>query len=333
VSTRGADQGVRFGEVELPRDLVSTYRKARRIEILTIVYLGSTVLLMYLVMGQSRAMRAAWIEDCLSFLPPLAFLVAGSIRRRQPDVVYPFGYHRAVSVAYVVAAVALLGMGSYIVVDAVLKVVAAERPPLGTVIVAGEQFWLGWLMLPVLLYSAIGPVLLGRAKLPLAAALHDKVLFADADMNKADWMTAVAAMVGVVGIGVGLWWLDGAAALVIGASVLHDGMRNTRAALGDLMDSRLSPFDSPGRPHPLVEQSHQALLALAWVDDAQVRLRELGHVVQAEAFVVPRAGEEPTVARLQDAAHALRHLSWKLHDVVVTATAELPVGNVDLPRH
>ena len=61
---------------------------------------------------------------------------------------------------------------------------------------------------------------LGRAKMKLAQKLHDKVLYADADMNKADWMTAVAAMVGVAGIGIGLWWADSVAALVISASIL-----------------------------------------------------------------------------------------------------------------
>lgn len=36
--------------------------------------------------------------------------------------------------------------------------------------------------------------------------MHDKVLHADAKMNKADWMTAAAALVGVLGIGLGWWW-------------------------------------------------------------------------------------------------------------------------------
>ena len=41
------------------------------------------------------------------------------------------------------------------------------------------------------------------------------MLYADAKMNKADWLTATAAMVGVVGIGVGLWWVDAVAAIAI----------------------------------------------------------------------------------------------------------------------
>jgi divalent metal cation (Fe/Co/Zn/Cd) transporter len=62
---------------------------------------------------------------------------------------------------------------------------------------------LGWLMLPALAWSGLPAVFLGRAKISLAEELHNKVLYADAKMNKADWLTASAAMVGVVGIGSG----------------------------------------------------------------------------------------------------------------------------------
>ena len=47
-------------------------------------------------------------------------------------------------------------------------------------------------------------ILLGRAKLKIAREIHDKVLFADAEMNRADWLTAGAAILGVLGIGAGL---------------------------------------------------------------------------------------------------------------------------------
>jgi hypothetical protein len=42
--------------------------------------------------------------------------------------------------------------------------------------------WLGWLMIAALAWSAIPSVVLGRAKLPLAA----EVLYADAKMNRAN---------------------------------------------------------------------------------------------------------------------------------------------------
>jgi divalent metal cation (Fe/Co/Zn/Cd) transporter len=51
-------------------------------------------------------------------------------------------------------------------------------------------------MILALAWSAIPSVFLGRAKLPLAAQLDGKVLYTDAKMNKANWLTAGAAIVG-----------------------------------------------------------------------------------------------------------------------------------------
>jgi hypothetical protein len=88
-----------------------------------------------------------------------------------------------------------------------------------------------------------------RIKIKLADALHDKVLHADAQMNKADWMTACAAMVGVVGVGFGVWWLDAVAAIAIGTDIFHDGAKYTSAAMRDLLDGRPRRYDETGE-HP-----------------------------------------------------------------------------------
>lgn len=145
-------------------------------------------------------------------------------------------------------------------------------------------------------------MLLGRAKLG-PRDLHDKVLFADADMNKADWQTAAAGIVGVIGIVVGLWWLDGVAAILIGASITRDGWKNLRTALSDLMDSPASVFDDRTKIHPAVAGIRDAALAEPVVRDVQVRVREEGHVFHAEVFVVPTAGGtlglEETLKRLE----------------------------------
>ena len=64
---------------------------------------------------------------------------------------------------------------------------------------------------------------MGRIKLRYAEQLSDKVLRADADMNKADWLTGLATAVGVLGIGLGFWWADAVAALVVSISISKDG--------------------------------------------------------------------------------------------------------------
>jgi cation diffusion facilitator family transporter len=307
---------------ELPEDLRPAHRKAVRLERLTIAYLISAVAVIYLTLGNSQAMRTAWIEDILSLLPPIAFLVATRIRRRPPSARFPWGYHRAISIAYLAASSALLLMGTLLFAEGAMKLATAEHPPIGTVVLFGEQLWLGWLMLPALAWSAVPAFFLGRAKLPLADALHDKVLYADAKMNKADWLTASAAAVGVIGIGLGLWWADALAAMLISADIAHDGWRNLRAALSDLMDQAASTYDGE-QPHPVIARMEAALRECDWVREARVRVREEGHVFHAEAFVAPEGGEA-SAAQLDDARERLEALDWKLHDVVVAPAAQLP---------
>jgi cation diffusion facilitator family transporter len=312
-------------EFELPEDLHNQQRKAVRLEWITIAYMLTAIAFLAVTLGQSQAMKAAWIEDLLSLLPPAAFLIASRIRKRDADAKFPWGLHRSVSIAYVFAALALLAMGLFVFLDSAFKLVKAEHPPIGVIQLFGEEIWLGWVMIAALVYSGIPPVILGRMKQKLADDLHDKVLYADAEMNRADWMTVAAAIVGVLGIGIGLWWADAVAAIVISADIVHDGVKNVRAATHDLMDARPRRHDSR-EYHPIVEQMERELSKFDWIEQGAVRLREEGHVFTGEVLVVPRDGERLSVDQLEGLAEHLLELEWKVYDIVV-----VPVKEIDIP--
>jgi cation diffusion facilitator family transporter len=309
------------GGSELPPELERVHRKAIRLEWFSIAYLLTAIAAIYFTLGSSQAMKGAWIEDMLSLAPPIAFLVAARIRYKRPDAEHPFGYHRAVEVAFMMAALALFALGGFLVVDSVLKLISGEHPPVGMVELFDWQVWLGWLMIAALLYSAIPVMILGRIKVKLAAQLHDKVLYADAQMNRADWMTALAALVGVVGIGFGLWWADAVAAIVIGLDIVHDGAKYTRAAAKDVLDGRPRRYDEKG-VHPLVGQVRETVAGLDWVEEAAVRTRELGHVFSVEVLAVPR-DEHDLLDRVEEAVERLVALDWKMQDVVVAVVRDL----------
>jgi divalent metal cation (Fe/Co/Zn/Cd) transporter len=306
---------------ELPPDLQPVHRRAVRLEWISIVYTVTAVVAIFFTLGSSQAMKGAWLEDVLSLAPPIAFLVAARVRYKRPNRDFPYGYHRAVEVAYLVAALALLSMGIFLIVDSALKLVDGDHPPIGMVELFDWQVWLGWLMIAALVYSVIPPVILGRLKKDLAAELHDKVLFADAKMNKANWMTGTAAIIGVVGIGFGLWWMDATAAIVIGLDITHDGLTYTAAAVKDILDGRPRRDDEKG-VHPLVEQVRETVAELDWIREAAVRMRELGHLLSVEVLAVPR-DDADLLDRVEDAVERIQALDWKLQDVVVAVVHEL----------
>ena len=76
---------------ELPPHKQRLHRKAVRLEWMTIAYLLSATFFLFLTIGSSQAGKAALVEDLLSLTPPLAFLIAARIRRRNPDERHPGG--------------------------------------------------------------------------------------------------------------------------------------------------------------------------------------------------------------------------------------------------
>lgn len=68
----------------LPEEQKQALRKAVRWQLITIGYTICTIAVVALVMGNSQAMKTAWVEDMLSLLPQLAFLASILVVRRKP---------------------------------------------------------------------------------------------------------------------------------------------------------------------------------------------------------------------------------------------------------
>ncbi|HBL45038.1 cation diffusion facilitator family transporter [Gimesia sp.] len=310
---------------EFPPEQDEALHRARRLEWITIIYLISVSVVMYLVLGSSQAMKTAWIDDLLSLIAPIVFLTATRIAIWEPNERFPYGYHRIVSIAFLCAALALSVMGGWLLTNALIHLFKAEHPTIGGIHLFGHTFWLGWLMIPALVYSAVPAMFLGRAKLPLARKMHDKVLFADANMNKADWLTALAALIGVVGIGLGYWWADAVASALISLDILHDGIRHLREVVCDLMQEAPRTVER-SKLDPLPDRVAAYLRSLPWVEDVQVRMREEGHVYFGEAFIVPREASV-TPEQLYQATRGCTNLNWRVHDFVLVPVPSLDVEN------
>jgi divalent metal cation (Fe/Co/Zn/Cd) transporter len=318
---------------ELPPEQERAMRKAIRLEWFTIGYMITALVAVYFALGSSQAMKAAWLEDMLSLVPPAAFLIATRWRDRRPTEQMEWGYHRAISVAYLAGAIAIVALGLFVLFDSSHKLIRAEHPAIGLVELWDWHFWQGYLMLAVLLYTGIPPVILGLMKKPLAEKLHDKVLYADAEMQRADWMTAGAAGIGVIGIGFGVWWMDSVAAIVIGLDVVRDGARYTGRAVLNLMDARPRTHDE-AKPHPLKLQVEQELTEMDWIREAVVRMRELGQVFEVDVIAIP-VSDDALPDRVEETIVRLRELDWKVHDVSVTVVRtleEVPEGESRISR-
>ena len=215
-------------------------------------------------MGASQAMKAMWVEDLVSLIPSSAFLVGAHYRRKAPDDEFPYGYRRAVLVAYLAGSVALFGFGLWILGDSVYKLVTAEHPTIQTVSLFGHRVWLGWLMIAALVYSVIPPFVLGRMKQGLAVELCDKALYTDSKINKGDWLAGLAGVAGIIGIAYGYWWADSVAAGFISVEIVKDGFNGLRNSVAQLMNKRPTRVPSKEKD-PVVDRVEAALRELGWV--------------------------------------------------------------------
>lgn len=308
-------------ETTLPRDIKATLRRAKKLEAVTIAYLFTAIVAVGLAMGSSQAMKTAWLDDLFSLVPPIAFLVSRRIAKKPATRKHPYGFSGAASIAYLASSLALVGMGLFLAIDAVIKLIEAEHATIASAKVFGHLTWAGWPMIAAALWSGIPAYFLGREKKRLARKLHDHGLLADAEIAEADWMTAAAAIGGVLGIGIGLWWADSAAALFIAADILWDGAKSTRRAVNDLMDR--IPIDFDGGDDPLLARMEAEVDRLSWVKERDVRLRAEGHFVVGEVFVVP-ARRDDVLNDAHRTRERLRALDWRLLDVVVAPVPKLP---------
>lgn len=291
--------------------------KAVRLEWATIAGMATVLAVMTWAAGGSEAFRTALIEDWLSLVPAIVFLIAVRWERRPADGAFPYGYHRVNSLAFLIAAVALTGVGGFLLYESLTTLIVQDHPTLAPRRVLGEDVWSGWVMIGALVYSVIPPMILGHIKQPIAKRLHDKVLHTDALMQKADWMTGLAGVLGIFGIAYGLWWADAAAAAFISIDIVRDGLRTLRMATAELVDGVPRALDSDDiAPDAAAVRDHlQALYP-----DARVSLRETGRYIRGTVEGVdPALASQPDpndIAGLED--------KWRLESVAFTGARRSP---------
>ena len=127
-------------------------------------------------------------------------------------------------------------------------------------------------------------------------------------------MTGMAAVGGILGIGMGWWWADAAAAIVIAVDVLHDGVKHTGAAMRDLSDEMPRTIDDAAFD-PLIGAVRARIRAFPWVAESGLRLREEGRFLTGTVHVVPKGPVD--AACVEEAERGLAALHWRVRGVSV----------------
>jgi cation diffusion facilitator family transporter len=307
---------------EYPEDLRPLRGRVTTLSWLSIVLLASAATFLFFALGQSEAMKTAWVSDVLTALPPIALLAATRVELRDRSARFPYGFTRSISVAFLATSGVLTIVGLYLLYDSLSKLLTQQRPPIGMAVMFGHHFWSGWLMIVGLAYSLTCGLVLGLLKKPVAGRLNDKALRAESTMNRDEWMSEGAAIIGVLLVGYGHWWADAAAAAFISIEIIHDGWINMRLVLGDLMDETPTRMGKK-ELEDITDKVRSRIEQMGEVASAGVRLREHGRAITGEVFIVPNDGAN-VLDLVHDVADEVNDVDWRLHDIAV-----MPVRHLD----
>lgn len=301
--------------LEFPAKLQPVYAQAIRYEWISFFYMISTSFFSFLVMSNSQTMKTIWLEDMLGIIPPLSFLIASRIVKWKANRNFPYGFHRVTTMSFFTSSLALLILGIYLLVDGVIVLLKHEHPTIPNVFFFGHSIWLGFIMIPALLWSGIPSTILGHVKLPLSRKLYDKILFTDSKMNKASWMSAFASIIGILGIGLGYWWADAGVGLLISISIIHDGYQNFKQSVFDLVDE-IPKMIGNEKTDPLIADVKALIKKEDWVQSVTTRFRDEGHVFFGDILIEPKA-DDVSLIKLHALRHKLEQYNWRLHDIVI----------------
>lgn len=274
----------------LPDELRPAMHAAIRLEYWNLFWTATIIAVMGLVLGQSQTMKTAWVEDTLGVVPPIMFLIAAHLELNgKRSRKFPFGFERVNGLGFFVAAVALTAVGLLLLYNAAIALATQEHATVGSIVLLGHNFWLGWLMIAAQIYSLVPPMLIGRKELPLAEKLNDKLLHTDALMNKANWLTGAAGLAGIIGLGLGWWWADSLAAAIISLDVISDGVKALRSSTAELIDGSPRALSSPKLSDDALELERRLREEFP---GATIRLRETGRLIRAEVHGVHPPAEK-----------------------------------------
>lgn len=177
--------------------------KGAYISILAYIFL-STLKLIIGYIGHSKGLWADGLNNTTDIVASIAVLIGLKISKRPPDKDHLYGHLRAETVASLISAFIMATVGLQVILDAIKAFIIQETEEISMLTAYAA------------LFSAIFMYGVYRYNLSLSKKANSAAMNAVAQDNRSDALVSVGALVGILGAKIGLDWLDGVAALVVG---------------------------------------------------------------------------------------------------------------------
>lgn len=253
----------------------------------SLVGLGATAALQLVVVliSGSVGLLADTIHNAADALTAVPLWIAFSLSKRPPTRSYTYGYGRAEDVAGVVIVLVILLSALVAAYESVVKL-ANPQPPTNLLWVAAASI-LGF----------IGNEAVAQFRMRVGNEIGSAALVADGQHARADGLTSLAVLLGVIGVSLGFPMADPLVGLLITLAILlilKDAAKTMWERLMDAVDPKF------------VDQIERVAAAVPGVEEVHdVRVRWLGHRMQTEFHIT--VDEELSTRASHNIVEEVRH--------------------------
>ncbi|AZV41515.1 cation diffusion facilitator family transporter [Peribacillus asahii] len=154
--------------------------------------------------GHSKGLWADGLNNATDIVASVAVLIGLKISKIPPDKNHAYGHLRAETIASLIAAFIMITVGIDVITGAIEDFFTedTQSPSILTAITA--------------LFSAAFMYGIYRYNVALSRKINSASIYAVAQDNRSDALVSVGALVGILGTYIGIAWLDGVAAIVVG---------------------------------------------------------------------------------------------------------------------
>lgn len=173
------------------------------VSILAYVFLSALKLIIG-YFGHSKGLWADGLNNLTDIIASFAVLIGLKISKRPPDQDHLYGHLRAETIASLLSAFIMATVGLQVISDAIKAFFIEETQAISMFTAYAA------------LFSAIVMYAVYRYNSSLSKKANNAALNAVAQDNRSDALVSLGALVGILGTKLGLGWLDGVAALLVG---------------------------------------------------------------------------------------------------------------------
>jgi cation diffusion facilitator family transporter len=253
--------------------------------------LVSLIQLLIAFWGGSAGLLADGLHNLGDVLTTVALWIAFVVSNRAANRRYTYGYYRSEDLAGIFIVLVIIASAVAGAVESVLKLTSGNVP---------TQIYLSMAAAAV---GCVGNEVLAQYKISVGKRIHSVPLVADGQHSRIDGLTSLAALVGLLGVRLGLPIADPLAGILITLAIISVVYTTARSVLQRLLDA----VD----PHmvPTIIETADSVPGVEQTTD--VRARWVGHTLHIVMTIEVDA--QLTLVQAHDLAEQVRHKLF--HDI------------------